>query len=63
MNLKKLHLLLYVFTIISYETEKFIPSDGKEMEVLSSIGIDVFDIEYEFSQVGLETLMGTNNQR
>lgn len=63
MNPKKLFLLLFIFTIISCESEKFTTADGYEMEVASLIGMDVFDIAYEYSEVGPETLVGTNNQR
>ncbi|MHA7831840.1 MAG: hypothetical protein ACX93O_12135 [Flagellimonas sp.] len=63
MNSKKLLLIFYIFTLISCESEKFITADGKEMEVTSLVGMDVFDIAYEYSEVGPETLLGTNNQR
>ncbi|MCK0115341.1 hypothetical protein [Gelidibacter sp. F63206] len=63
MNLKKLLLILSFFAIISCESEKFKTANGTEMEVSSLIGMDVFDIAYEYSKVGPETLTGTNNQR
>lgn len=63
MNFKKLFFILSIFTIISCESEKFKTADGTEMEVSSLIGMDVFDIAYEYSKVSPETLTGTNNQR
>lgn len=63
MNLKKLLFTLFIFTLISCEPEKFTTSDGNQIEVASLIGMDVFDIAFEYSEVGPETLLGTNNQR
>ena len=63
MNLKKLPLLLSIFLVISCESEKFTTADGTEMEVSFLIGMDVFDIPYEYSKESPETLTGTNNQR
>jgi hypothetical protein len=63
MKFKKLLLMLSIFTIISCESEKFTTANGTEMEVSSLVGMNVFDIAYEYSKVGPETLTGTNNQR
>lgn len=63
MHPKKLLLIFYIFTLISCESEKFITPDGNAIEVSSLVGMDVFDIDYEYSEVGPETLLGTNNQR
>ena len=63
MNLKKLLILLSLFTVFSCESEKFTTVDGTEMEVSSLIGMDVFDIIYEYSRESPESLTGTNNNR
>jgi hypothetical protein len=63
MKLKKLLLVLSLFAVISCESEKFKTANGTEMEVSSLVGMDVFDIAYDYSKVGPETLTGTNNQR
>ena len=63
MNLKKFFIILSLFALISCESEKFKTANGIEMEVSSLIGMNVFDIAYDYSKVGPETLTGTNNQR
>lgn len=63
MNPKKLLFILFILALLSCQSEKFITADGKEMEITPLVGMDVFDLAYEYCAVGPETLMGTNNQR
>jgi len=63
MNLKKLILLFFIITIIGCESEKFTTANGKTLEVSSLVGMNVFDIAYEYSKVTPTTLTGTNNER
>ena len=63
MNFKKVFFIIIVFAVISCDSDKFKTADGIELEVSSLIGMDVFDIAYEYSKVSPETLTGTNNRR
>jgi hypothetical protein len=63
MNLKKIIFLFCIATIVSCESEKFTTVNGTELEVSSLVGMNVFDIAYEYSKVSPETLTGTNNDR
>lgn len=63
MNFKKLTFIFGLLFFISCESEKFTTSNGIEMEVSSFIGMDVFDIAYDYSKSSPETLTGTNNKR
>ena len=47
----------------SGESDKFTTANGNVMEISSLIGMNVFDIAYDFSKVHPETLTGTNNKR
>lgn len=64
MKLKSLIFLFCLLTILGCETDtKFTTANGNELELSSLIGMDVFDIAYNYSKVSPETLTGTNNQR
>ena len=63
MTIKKILLLFSIVTILSCESEKFTTANGDVIEVSSLIGMNVFDIAYEYSKVSPETLTGTNNRR
>jgi len=60
---KKKFFLLSILATISCETDNFTTANGEVLEVSSLIGMDVFDIGYDYSEVNPETLNGTNNQR
>ncbi|MDT0691244.1 hypothetical protein RM549_15720 [Salegentibacter sp. F188] len=63
MKLKKVFLLICILTTISCESDKFTTANGEVLPISSLVGMDVFDIAYEYSEVSPETLNGTNNQR
>ncbi|MGM1055437.1 MAG: hypothetical protein ACQEWG_06085 [Bacteroidota bacterium] len=63
MDLKKLFFLFSIITVVGCESDKFTTANGNVLEVSSLVGMDVFEIAYEFSNVSPETLTGTNNDR
>ena len=48
---------------INYESKKFTSKEGKEIEISSLVGMNVFDVATKYSKVSPETLIGTNNER
>lgn len=63
MRLKKIFFLICILTTISCESDKFTTANGDVLAVSTLVGMDVFDIAYEYSEVSPETLNGTNNDR
>ena len=63
MKLKKIIFLICIITLMSCESDKFTTANGKVLEVSSLVGMNVFDIAYEYSKDTPETLTGTNNER
>lgn len=63
MNLQKVIFILCFTKLVSCELEKFTTAHGDILEVSSLVGMDVFDIAYNYSKVSPKTLVGTNNQR
>lgn len=63
MRIKKFFFLFCIVTTISCESDKFTTANGEVLAVSSLVGMDVFDIAYEYSNVSPETLNGTNNKK
>lgn len=63
MNFKIIIILFCIISLIGCESEKFTAANGSIHEVSSLIGMNIFDIGYEYSEGSSETLIGTNNQR
>lgn len=62
-GIKKLILFLLISIVSGCQPERFTTKNGNVLEVSSLVGMNIFDLDYEYTKGSSETLVGTNNER
>tara|TARA_R110001592_G_C12684666_1_gene705034 strand:+ start:190 stop:468 length:279 start_codon:yes stop_codon:yes gene_type:complete len=61
--MKKLIYILILISALGCSSDHFTAANGEDYDVSTLIGMDVFDVAYNYSRKSPETLEGTNNKK